>query len=409
MTLKFVVLAIYVISTLYSIYLVTREIKSSSNPIPENVADVYNEEEYKKWKNYDNEKTKFSLYEKIATGIFLFLLLTFNAYAAFFGLFDIKSPYFACLLVLAFDTVISTIFAFPFDYYETFSIEERYGFNRYTKKLFLVDKLKSTILELALIWGLMCAFIGIYEALGVYVLILFAGIMVVFVLAMFLFIPYFQKIFYKFTVLEEGSLRERLVKLLSDNGCTVKEIKVVDGSRRSSKANAYFTGLGSTKTIVLYDTLIELMTEDEIVAVFAHEMGHNKNKDTVKGFIQTSISMILMAAVAYLVVSVEGFSTQFGFEGVNYGFAFIVLGILLSLINPLMGLISSRLSCKHEYAADKVAVEQGYGEALISALKKLSKDSLVNLSPDPIVVKLTYSHPPMSERIAAIEKAIKEK
>ncbi|MDE6641545.1 MAG: M48 family metalloprotease, partial [Acetatifactor sp.] len=197
---------------------------------------------------------------------------------------------------------------------------------------------------------------------------------------------------------------DRLCGLLEENGCTVREIKVMDGSRRSTKANAYFSGFGSTKTIVLYDTLLEQMSADEIVAVFAHEMGHNKHKDNLMMQMMSLINLIVMVLLVWALVSVPDIYGYFGFDRVNYGFAFYLLGtVCLSFLSPFLGLFSSALSRRFEYRADRFAKERGYGGALISALKVLARNSFVCLSPHPLLVMLTYSHPTVSQRIEELE------
>ena len=184
----------------------------------------------------------------------------------------------------------------------------------------------------------------------------------------------------------------------------MKAIHVMDGSRRSSKANAYFSGLGRTKTIVLYDTLLEQMTEEEIVAVFAHEMGHSKHRDTLKLYFINGVNIVLVAFLAWGLISAGGIYQDFGFPRLNYGFAFFLLGsVCMSCLSPLTGLFSGVFSRRFEYAADRFAAERGYGPALVSALKKLARNSFVCLSPHPALVVLNSSHPTVSQRVAALD------
>ena len=238
-------------------------------------------------------------------------------------------------------------------------------------------------------------------------LAVFTAVMLAFVLLMAFLSPAIGKIYNKFQPLPEGELRDRLIKLLTDNGCTVKAIHVMDGSRRSSKANAYFTGFGKTKTIVLYDTLLEQMTEDEIVAVFAHEMGHNKHRDTLKMYGMNVLNVVLFVVLAWALVSVPDIYRDFGFQGLNYGFAFCLLGsVCIAFLSPFLGLFTNMLSRRFEYSADRFAAENGYGGALIHALKVLARNSFACLSPHPLLVALTASHPTISQRIAEIEAGV---
>ncbi len=267
-----------------------------------------------------------------------------------------------------------------------------------------IIRLHQFIINMILTCGLCSLFILIHKALGNWLLVVFSGVLFVLILLIAFLFPVFSKIFNKFEPLPDGELRGRLCELLEKNNCTVKEIKVMDGSKRSSKANAYFTGYGKMKTIVLYDTLLEQMTADEIVAVFAHEMGHNKHKDTLKMQLMNIVNVVVMVLIAWALVSKPGIYAGFGFSELNYGFAFILLfSVCLSFLSPFLGLFSSAFSRRFEYQADRFAAENGHGQALISALKVLFRNSFVCLSPHPLLVKLTYGHPTVSQRINALE------
>ena len=217
--------------------------------------------------------------------------------------------------------------------------------------------------------------------------------------------PFFSKIFNKFTPLEDGELKQRLTALLEKNGYQVRAIQVMDASRRSTKSNAYFTGFGKMKTIVLFDTLVQAMTPDEICAVFAHEMGHGLHRDTLKNQVLTFLQVLILGALAWLTLRTPAIFSSFGFSQINYGFALIlIMSVEFALIAPLFGLFTSWVSRRAEYRADAQAVKEGCGEALVSALKKLAKENFSNLAPSPLLVKLEYSHPTLSQRIDAIEK-----
>ena len=180
----------------------------------------------------------------------------------------------------------------------------------------------------------------------------------------------------------------------------------MDASRRTTKSNAYFTGFGKMKTIVLYDTLVESMTPDEICAVFAHEMGHGLHKDTLKRQFLSFGQMLILGLLAWLTLRTTELFLDFGFSGMNYGFAIIlIMSVEFPLVAPLFGLLTNWISRRAEYRADAQAVKEGYGEELISGLKKLSKNNLADLAPSPLLVKLEYSHPTLSQRIDAIRKA----
>jgi STE24 endopeptidase len=195
--------------------------------------------------------------------------------------------------------------------------------------------------------------------------------------------------------------------LLTKHGYQVKAIEVMDASRRTTKLNAYFTGFGKLKTIVLYDNLVNAMSTEEICAVFAHELGHGLHKDVLKQQIMNFGNLLLMAVMVWLVVRDPQLHQAFGFVDINYGFAYILLGIGLGLVQPLTGMVMNAYSRYAEFRADRQAVREGYGEAMVTALKKLAKENFAHLAPSPINVVLEYSHPPLSDRIAKVEKASK--
>ena len=245
----------------------------------------------------------------------------------------------------------------------------------------------------------------LHLSLGDWVVVLFTGAVFALTLGIsFLYGPVFSRLGNHFTPLEDGELKDKLMALLTKHGYQVKAIEVMDSSRRTTKLNAYFTGFGKLKSIVLFDNLVNAMETDEIVAVFAHELGHGLNKDVLKQQIMNLGNLFLMAVAVWLTVRTPAMHEAFGFTAVNYGFAFVLLGGLLGLIQPLTGMGMNAYSRHAEYRADAQAVKEGYGEALVGGLKKLAKENFSHLAPSKLLVVLEYSHPPLAERIAAIEK-----
>lgn len=403
-------LALMILSAIFVYQLALEYIRfrSAERPTPENVKDVYDEKTYHTWKQYSREKSRLSIFSTVVSFGISFLLLASNAYAAV-GAWAGESVYGGAMLVLLLSALAETVFSLPLEYYDTMHIEEKYGFNRSTKKTFFVDQAKEFIVSMLLTGGLMCLFILLHQSMGDMVLVLFAVLAFVIVLIIAFLYPVLSKFFNKFTPLEDEELKEKLTSLLTKNGYQVRAIKVMDASRRSTKSNAYFSGFGKMKTIVLYDTLLASATADEICAIFAHEMGHGLHKDTLKNQILSFVNIALLALALWLLARTDTLYPAFGFEKVNYGLAFILMSeAVMALVSPLLGLLVNWHSRKAEYRADVQAVKEGYGPALISGLKKLSKENFSNLSPDPVLVKLTYSHPPLSERIAAIEKEMEK-
>jgi len=239
-------------------------------------------------------------------------------------------------------------------------------------------------------------------------ILLFAVTVFCISLAISFLYPIFSRLANKFVPLEDGELKDSLMGLLTKYGYRVKAVEVMDASRRTTKLNAYFTGFGKLKTIVLYDNLVNAMTPDEICAVFAHELGHGLHKDVLKQQIMNFGNLLLMAVVVWLTVQDPELHRAFGFADINYGFAYIIAGIGLNLIQPLTGMVMSAYSRFAEYRADRQAVQDGYGPAMVTALKKLARENFAHLAPSPINVVLEYSHPPLSQRIAKVEEAAKK-
>lgn len=407
MSIKVGAMLLLLIIYAYKLFLSYIERKSFDNPVPANVSDIYDADTYAKWKEYSKEKLRLEIITNGAAFALMELLIGINAYSSFARLFGngiYASAFGVTLLSVITDTAVGIVSS----YYDTMVIEEKYGFNRSTKKTFIADSIKQFVISLILSCVLTFLLAFLHMKLGDGMLILFAVILFALVLCISFLFPFFTRIFNKFVPLEEGELRDKLTALLTKNGYNVRAINVMDGSRRSTKSNAYFTGFGKTKEIVLYDTMIANMTTDEICGVFAHEMGHGIHKDTLKNQIFNFVNIALIAVTAWLSVKLASIYPAFGFDGINYGFAMILEGsIALEIVSPLLNLFVNFRSRKAEYLADAQATEEGYGEALVSGLKKLAKENFSHLSPSPMLVKLRYSHPPMSERIAAIEKAQK--
>ena len=402
MNFKAIAVLILIVVYLYGLFLDVLRYRSAHNPVPKNVADVYDADTYLKWKAYHGEKVRFGILTAAVSFVVDLVLILTDAYAAFARLFpdQVWWQLFAVMLLSA----LATLPLIPFSWYDTMHIEEKYGFNRTSGKTFFGDKVKEFILNLMLMVGLASMVMGLHKSFGDWLILAFAVFATLFLLFITFLSPFFSRIFNKFTPLPDGELKEGITKLLEKNGYKVRAIQVMDASRRSTKSNAYFTGFGKMKTIVLYDTLISTMTTDEILAVFAHEMGHGLHKDTLKNHVLVFLQMLVLGLLAWATLRYPEIFRSFGFAEVNYGFALLlIMSVEFALVSPLFGLLASWFSRRAEYRADAQAVQEGYGDALIRALKKLSRENFADLSPSPILVALEYSHPTLSQRIAAIE------
>ena len=383
--------------------------KSANNPIPENVSDVYDNETYAKWRSYKSEYSRLDLISSIVSLIITVALLVSNLYSAFASLFP-TALIWQIVAVILLETVVGTVVGVIESYYATMVIEEKYGFNKSTKKTFVIDKIRGFLVSLMLSLFLAFLMAWLHTWLEDNIIILFTVVLFLFSLLISFLYPIFSRIGNKFTSLEEGELRTKLMELLTSHGYRVRDIKVMDASRRTTKLNAYFSGFGGTKTIVLYDNLVNVMSTEEICAVFAHELGHGLHKDVMKMQIMNIGNLLLMAVAVWISVREGGLHTAFGFSEINYGFAYVLTGIFIGLIQPLTGLAINAYSRRAEYRADHQAVSEGYGEAMVGALKKLARENFAELAPTRISVLLEYSHPPLSDRIEAVEKLLnKEK
>ena len=406
MEFRLLIILLVVISTAYSVILNLFKRRSATNPIPDSVKDVYDDESYEKWRAYNADHSRLDLISSLIAGAVNILLLATNVYASFASLFPSDWFGYKVLAVILLDTLVGELVRLGFSYYSTFVIEEKYGFNKSTKKTFVIDKIRGFIINFLFMTFLAMILALLHGWLGDALIILFTVVMFLFGLLISFLYPILSRIGNEFTSLEDGELRSRLMELLESHGYKVRDIKVMDASRRTTKLNAYFTGFGSTKTIVLFDNLVNAMTPDEICAVFAHELGHGINKDTLKMQIMNIGNFLIMAVLAWVGVSFADMHLVFGFSGINYGFAIILVGIFLSIVNPFSAMVINAYSRKAEYRADRQAVMEGYGEAMIMALKKLAKENFAELAPTRISVLLEYSHPPLAERINAVNSLI---
>jgi STE24 endopeptidase len=298
----------------------------------------------------------------------------------------------------------SAVISLPFDIYRTFSIEERFGFNQTTVATFIADKVKGTALT-ALIGGAILALIvwlhgllGTAFVVSAWVLITLISV-VMFAWGTSVITPLFNKL----TPLPEGELRSALVAYCSEQGYAVGRLFVMDGSKRSSKANAFFAGLGKTKTIVLYDTLIEKLSTEEVVAVLAHEVGHYKRRHTLGMLLLSSIQTLALLALLGLALGQPVMSEVLGAEVQSFHIGAVSFFLLLTPLNLLLDLALSSYSRRNEYDADKFSIATYPGPHLAAGLRKISIDSLANLNPHPWYVAVHYTHPPLVSRLSAID------
>ena len=310
------------------------------------------------------------------------------------------------LLTLVFFGVLffaNDILNTPFDYHQTFVIEEKFEFNKMSKGLFFIDKLKGIFLAVIIGGAILSVITLIYQWLPNYFWLLAWAVIAFFnVFLMMFYSEWIVPLFNKQTPLEEGELRTKIEEFSKKADFDLVNIFVIDGSKRSTKANAYFSGLGAKKRIVLYDTLIHELTADEIVAVLAHEIGHYKKKHTLVMLFLSLINMLVMFAVLGWFLGSPLIAQALGSTISSFHLGLLAFGILYSPVSTVLSLGVNMLSRKNEYEADAYAAQFGLSEYLISALKKLSAKSLSNLQPHPAYVFVHYSHPTLLQRINAL-------
>ena len=400
---KIIFLALLLLRFIWSLILQLLSAKQVGKPLPKSVQGIYDEAEYNKWRSYNGKKDKLSIASSIIALVINIVLFCTDIisviYNAMPGGVMLKSVLFFLLVGL-----VETIVTLPIDYIFNFKIEAEFGFNKVTPKTFIVDTIKNYIIGNVLniiIFGLVLL---AYNLLGDYFgIIAFLEIAIIMILIS-AFSSSFSKIFNEFTSLPEGELRTNLSNMFEDAGYKLKDIYVMDASKRTTKANAYCAGLGKMKQIVLFDNLVNNYTEGEITAVFAHELAHFKNKDTTKMTFFNMLNFLPMMVMMTVMMLVPEIAQTYGFEDANIFFAFYVsFGSVLSIVTQLIMIPFNYMSRAFERRADSLAYELGYGDDLITALRKLHKDSLSDMNPHPTVVKLTYNHPPLHERIELIE------
>jgi len=406
-TLFYIIIAIISINFIIDKILDALNAKHYKDQLPEELQDVYDEDEYKKSQRYKASNYRFG----ILTSTFSFVLTLAFFFLDGFAFVDQLARQITdhkILVTLIFFGIImigSDILTTPFSYYKTFVIEEQFGFNKTTKKTFILDKIKGwlmTIIVGGIILGIITWFYHTTKDLfWIYAWIL-VSVFTIFINLFYsrLIVPVFNKQ----TPLEDGSLRNSISKYAESVGFNLDKIFIIDGSKRSTKANAYFSGFGNEKRVTLYDTLVNDLDEDEIVAVLAHEVGHYKKKHIIFNLFSSILLTGFTLFILSLLIDNPMLSEALGVQETSFHIGLIAFGILYSPLSEITGLIMNWFSRKFEYQADNYAKNTYKANPLITSLKKLSKNSLSNLTPHPAYVFMHYSHPTLLERIKNLKQ-----
>jgi STE24 endopeptidase len=374
--------------------------------VPDTLSEYLTDQKLQESKNYQNENYRFGL----VSGIFSFILTLLFISQGWFGTIDtwVKTfeiaPLLESVVFFALIFIGSDILSLPFDYYSTFVIEEKYGFNKSTIKTFFVDKLKGYLLSIIIGGGLFMLFLWLVHQMGKdfwwQFWIIAAGFMV---LINLFYTAWILPLFNKLTPLADGELKDRIVNYSRSVNFPLDNILVMDGSKRSSKANAFFSGFGKRKKVVLYDTLLEQHPPDELVAVLAHEVGHYKKKHIVWSMIFSVLQIGLLLFLLAQFIFNEPMSKALGGEVWSVELNLIGFTMLFSPISMILGIGMNWLSRKNEFEADDFARTTFEGKPLAEALKTLSVKTLSNINPHPWYVFMNYSHPPLLERVEKLE------
>ncbi|WP_010520129.1 M48 family metallopeptidase [Croceivirga radicis] len=400
--LFYCIIAIVVIQYLIERYLEFLNNKSFLKQLPEELADVYDQAAYIKAKAYQQANYRFGNFQSLFS-----LVLTLNF--LFFGGFNAidtwvrgytESPTVMAVLYFGLLFFGSSFLAIPFNYYQTFVIETEFGFNKTNKKTFLLDILKGWLLAFFFGGGLLALVIWFLQWAGPnFWLYVWATFVLVMVFANLFYSKLIVPLFNKQKPLENGPLKTAIEKYAKNVGFNLQNIFVIDGSKRSTKANAYFSGFGKQKRVTLFDTLLNDLNQEEIIAVLAHEVGHYKRKHILFNLFTSLLTTGFTLYVLSLFVNSPELSLAIGVKTPSYHAALLGFVLLYSPISTFTGLIMNFISRKFEFQADDFAKETYAAQPLISSLKKLSKNNLTNLTPHPAYVFMHYSHPPLLERI----------
>jgi len=406
-TLFYIILCIVIFNYLFGLLMDYLDSTRWSNELPAELTGIYDAEKYRKSQDYEKATMRFSLITGVFTFIILILMLSLDGFAwadtTVRGFTE--NPILMALLFFGGLGLTFDIITTPFSAYHTFVIEQKFGFNTTTVKTFILDKLKSWLMAAILGGGILAFIIWIYGATGSW--FWFIAWMAISGFSIFMSLFYSNIIvplFNKQTPLEAGALRDAIETFATKTGFKLKNIFVINGSKRSKKANAYFTGFGPKKRIVLYDTLLNDFSDEEIVAILAHEIGHYKKKHVLYGLITSILSTGLLLYVMSLVLGSADLAGALGADKASFHMGILAFGMLYGPVSTLLGIAGNYVSRKHEYAADRFAATHSSAEAMSSGLKRLHILTLSNLRPHPFTVFVTNSHPTLLQRLAAIGK-----
>ena len=401
------IIAILVLNFAVDAILDHLNVKYADVNLPKEVEGIYDAEKYKKQQEYFKTNNRFGAVSDIFNFIVIMLMFFFFGFAFVDNIARDCTDNWMLISLIFFGILYfaNEIISIPFGWYQTFTIEERFGFNKMTPKIFCLDLVKEWLMTIILGGSIAALLMLFYQYTGKYFwIIAWVVVAIINIFMMMFYSSLILPLFNKQTPLPEGELRTEIEKFCAKVGYQIENLYVMDGSKRSTKANAFFTGLGAKKRIILYDTLVNTLSTEEIVAVLAHEIGHYKHKHTRA---MLAISLANMAVMFFLLSLILGTPEEgnlyvaqaLGSENPSFHFGVLVFGILYTPISTILSIGLNCLSRHNEYQADSFARDNGLAEPLANALKKLSVSSLSNLTPHPAYVFVNYSHPTLLQRL----------
>ena len=406
-SLFYVIIAIFIIDAIFEFILDELNRKSWCDKVPEKLKDVFPEEKFQQQKKYRLANYRFGLLSSAISLPLMFAVLWFEGFAYLDNLISlhVTNSFWQPLIFFGVIGLVLMIFSLPFSIYDTFVIEQRFGFNKTTPATFIGDLFKSLIIGAVLGGAILSLIIWFYQWAGnLFWLYAWGGISFFMLFFNKFYTTLILPLFNKLTPLEDGELRDAIQQMSLKAGFSLNNIFVMDGSKRSTKANAFFSGFGKNKKIVLFDTLINDLSTEEITAVLAHEIGHYKMKHTIRGAVLGVLESGLMLFLLGWFINNPAISQALGVEEPSFHIGLLGFGLLYSPISAVLGLGMTILSRRQEFQADAFAARNAEAAALQSALKKISASALSNPTPHPAYVFFNYSHPPLLKRLEALEK-----
>ncbi len=392
----------YLLSTVSSIL----DMGNIVEEVPADFQDVYDREKYARSQSYLRDRTRFGIF----SSTFSLLLILVVIHTGLFGVLDqfvrvqTNQPILAGLLFFGIIFIIQDIISLPFSIYSTFVIEEKFEFNRTTPKTFVIDKLKGYALTVILGSAVIVPILFFFERFGPRGWWIAWALVTLFMIAVQpLFVHVIAPLFNKFTPLEEGELRTAIEEYSEKVKFPIGRIDVMDGSKRSGHSNAYFSGLGKSRRIALFDTLLEKHTTEEIISVVVHEVGHYKRKHIIKGTALGILETGVMLFIFNLIMKDAALFAVFGVSDISVYGGLVFFAMLYAPVSMITSLLTTAVSRKNEFEADTFSLETTKNpQALVNMLKGLAANNLAHLTPHPLKVFLSYSHPPVISRIAAV-------